>query len=350
MNAKISSITANKKGWVTVALHVLIWMTVFLIPYIFNANMEGGHRPENPERRNFLYLNTGMNCFWVFLFYFNALQLLPKLIYKRKIGLYILALAGFFCVVIGLDWLLFQLFLHDRNFSPLRSVGHSFLPFTFTLAVSAAYKAISDKTRDDIRMQEKQSENLKTELSFLRSQISPHFIFNVLNNIVALVRLKSDELEPTVLKLSSLMQYMLYETDDEKVLLKSEIEYLQNYIDLQKQRFGPELALTVDFDVREDWHTIEPMLLIPFVENAFKHGSGLMYHPEIIIQLAVNNNQLRFTVKNLFEESRSVKDKTSGIGLQNVKRRLELLHPNDHTLSISKENGWYTIYLQVTLR
>ena len=174
--------------------------------------------------------------------------------------------------------------------------------------------------------------------------------FNVLNNIVALVRLKSDELEPTVLKLSSLMQYMLYETDDEKVLLISETDYLQNYIDLQKQRFGPELSLSVNFDIRENWHTIEPMLLIPFVENAFKHGNGLVNGPDIIIQLTVENNKLHFMVKNRFEESAAIKDKTSGIGLQNVKRRLELLHPDGHELTINKENGWYIIHLHVTLQ
>ena len=350
MQYKFNDTTAYKRGWVTVALHMLIWMIVFLIPYIFNANIEGGHHPDNLERKNFLYLNTVMNFFWVFLFYFNALQLFPQLVYQRKIGLYVLALAGIFCVVEVVDGILFHLFIRERVFNAFNSVGHNFIPFVFTLAVSAAYKAITDKTRDDMWLREKQSENLKTELSFLRSQISPHFIFNVLNNIVALVRLKSDELEPTVLKLSSIMQYMLYETDDEKVLLKSEIEYLQNYIDLQKQRFGPELSLTVDFDIREDWHTIEPMLLIPFVENAFKHGSGLGNSPEIVIQLLVENGQLHFMVKNQFEESKSIKDKTSGIGLQNVKRRLELLHPKGHILSITKERNWYTIHLQVTLQ
>ena len=181
-----------------------------------------------------------------------------------------------------------------RDFRLYNSIAHNLIPFVLTFAVSAAYKAITDKTKADALISEKQSENLKTELSFLRSQISPHFLFNVLNNIVALVRLKSDDLEPTVLKLSSLMQYMLYETDEERVVLKSEVEYLQNYIDLQKQRFGTELLLKVNLDIQEDWHTIEPMLLIPFVENAFKHGHGLIVHPEIEIALEVKNNQIAF--------------------------------------------------------
>jgi sensor histidine kinase YesM len=124
-----------------------------------------------------------------------------------------------------------------------------------------------------------------------------------MNNLVALVRMKSDELEPTVLKLSSLMQYMLYETDEERVLLKSEAEYLRNYIDLQEQRFGAELNLKVDFDIKEDWHTIEPMLLIPFVENAFKHGTGLTDDPEIEIQLTGNRKSSSFYCKKQIQRN-----------------------------------------------
>ncbi len=196
---------------------------------------------------------------------------------------------------------------------------------------------------------EKESENLKTELSFLRSQISPHFLFNVLNNIVALVRLKSKELEPTILKLSSLMQYMLYETDDEKVLLKSEADYLQSYIDLQKLRFGDRLTLNVDLALQEDWHAIEPMLLIPFVENAFKHGTGMVETPVIDISLQAIDNELTFIVKNKYIEEDRAKDKVSGIGLTNVKRRLQLLYGKNHKLTIDKTDGLFSITLQLTL-
>lgn len=339
-----------KKKWVAISMHILIWLIVFLIPYIFSANLKGGHHQDNADRRQFLYVNTGMNCYWLILFYLNSGILLPRLVYKRKIGAYILILAGLLCVMVLMDRLFFYLFIHDHDFSIRDSIEHNFIPFVFTLALSAAYKAIADKTKADILIREKQSENLKTELSFLRSQVSPHFLFNVLNNIVALVRMKSSELEPTVLKLSSLMQYMLYETDEEKVVLKSEVEYLKNYVDLQKQRFGPELSLKLNFAVQEDWHTIEPMLLVPFVENAFKHGNGLMTHPELEIDLNVTGNQLNFMVKNRFEETMAIKDKTSGIGLVNVRRRLELLYPGKHELTINKREGWFSIHLHLTLQ
>ena len=169
-----------------------------------------------------------------------------------------------------------------------------------------------------------------------------------MNNITAMIRLKSEELEPTVMKLSSLMQYMLYETDEDKVIVKSEAEYLRAYIDLQQQRFGDELSLKVLFTLKEDWHAIEPMLLIPFVENAFKHG-GQCRQPEILISLSVENNELYFKVKNKFGDDQAIKDKTSGIGLANVRRRLELLYPGKHELKIDRQHGYFTIELYITL-
>lgn len=208
---------------------------------------------------------------------------------------------------------------------------------------------IAENIKTDISTSRIQQENLKTELSFLRSQISPHFLFNVLNNIAALARIKSNDLEPTVMKLSSIMQYMLYETDEEKVVVKSEAEYLQAYIDLQKQRYGDELNLQVSFDVKEEWHSIEPMLLIPFVENAFKHG-GILRSPEIHVCMSVVDSELHFVVKNKFEESKATKDKTSGIGLANVKRRLELLYPNMHALKLDKQKDWFIVDVIINLK
>jgi sensor histidine kinase YesM len=339
----------SRKEWATIALHVLIWLMVFLIPYIFSANAERGSRHKSSDENDFLYLNTALNFFWVALFYFNSGILIPRLIYKKKILLYVLALGMAFGLVILFDRLLFWLLEIPRVFNIRHSAEHNVVAFLFTVAVSSAYKAITDKTKSDIWIREKQSEHLKTELSFLRSQISPHFLFNVLNNIAALVRIKSNDLEPTVMKLSSLMHYMLYETDEEKVVVKSEAEYLQAYIDLQKQRYGDELDLQVTFDIKEEWHSLEPMLLIPFVENAFKHG-GMSQQPAIIISLSVVNDELHFIVKNRFEDSKEIKDKSSGIGLSNVKRRLELLYPHKHVLKMEKQDDWFIIELVITLK
>jgi LytS/YehU family sensor histidine kinase len=183
------------------------------------------------------------------------------------------------------------------------------------IASSTAFRLIRDKVKNDRLTNEKENESLKTELAFLRSQVSPHFMFNVLNNMVALARKKSDALEPSLIKLSSLLRYMLYETDEEKVLLEKEIEYLQSYIDLQVQRFGSKVRVNVSMEQFDKPYFIEPMLLIPFVENAFKHGTGLVQNAEINIELKANNNVLNFVVTNQHDNSSlEIKDKTSGIG------------------------------------
>jgi LytS/YehU family sensor histidine kinase len=218
------------------------------------------------------------------------------------------------------------------------------------LAASTAYQMIRDRMKTERIAKDKENEHLKTELAFLRSQVSPHFMFNVLNNMVALARKKSDLLEPSLIKLSSLLRYMLYETDEEKVLLEKEIEYLQSYIDLQIQRFGSKVKVNVSLKDFDSSYFIEPMLLIPFVENAFKHGTGLIQNAEIGIELKARNNLLEFIVGNQFDSTvQEIKDKTSGIGLQNVKRRLNLLYENRHTLSISNTDNKYIVSLQLNL-
>jgi len=246
--------------------------------------------------------------------------------------------------------LLFRVIVTDKPFVFSRSAFYNSFPFGFVVMAAIAFRAVSDKIRSDLLAGEKQKENLKTELAFLRSQISPHFLLNVLNNMVALVRLKSEALEPTILKLSSLMQYMLFETGEEKVPLKRELDYLHSYIDLQKQRIGSRLNLVAELQPTEEWHSIEPMLLIPFVENALKHGTGLTPDPSIYISLQTNNGQLDYTVKNKYLVNEDTKDNIPGIGLANVKRRLELLYGKNHRLTIEKTDGWFTVNLQLTFK
>ena len=335
----------NKKA--ILLLHAFVWAIIFMLPYVFNIRDENDEVSAVDPYRS---IGTVTNFLWMGLFYLNAAVFIPRLFYKQRYIQYALLLLCSFCVVMVLHGALFKTFVLGRTFNFIASSYHNIIPFLFTIFVSTTYQTISDRIKTETLLAAKQQENLKTELSFLRSQISPHFLFNVMNNIAAMVRLKSDELEPTIHKLSTLMQYMLYETDEDKVLLQSEIEYLQSYIDLQRQRFSEKLKLHVSLDVKENWHTVEPMLLIPFVENAFKHGTSLIQNPEIEIELKAENNKLNFTIKNKFIQTETVKDKTSGIGLANVKRRLELLYGNKQHLTINKTDGWFIATLELTFK
>jgi LytS/YehU family sensor histidine kinase len=254
-----------------------------------------------------------------------------------------------FLTLFLIDWAVFKILLPEVPYYAKNFFSFNIYPIIFILALSNAYRMIQDRIKEDRLQKEKENENLKTELSLLRSQVSPHFMFNIMNNMVALARKKSDILEPSLIKLSSLLRYMLYETD-ERVALQKEIEYLQSYIDLQKQRFGNNVMIKTCMEKVEDSFEIEPMLLIPFVENAFKHGTGLIENAEIDIELRTEKNRLSFSVRNKFNEaSEEVKDKSSGIGLANVQRRLDLLYGNKHSLLITKQDGWFIISLQIVL-
>ena len=237
----------------------------------------------------------------------------------------------------------------DQVYQVKNFFSFNFFPILFILATSTTYRMVNDRIKEDRLQKEKENENLKTELSLLRSQVSPHFMFNIMNNMVSLARKKSDLLEPSLIKLSSLLRYMLYETD-EKVPLQKEIEYLQSYIDLQKQRFGNNVIIKAGMEKVDDYYEIEPMLLIPFVENAFKHGTGMIENAEIDIELRTEKNMLSFSVRNKFNGgSEEIKDKSPGIGLANVQRRLDLLYGDKHSLLITKQDIWFIVSLQIVL-
>lgn len=338
----------NKKAWIIV-LHALAWIALFCLPFLLRANNDKDANQHAVTLKDMLtYIFS--NLLWIIFFYWNALLLIPRLLTKNLYGRYGMALFGSYALIAFIQYLFF-IYLHNK--SDVKILNHlifSFLIYLFFLASSIAYRLIIDKIQSDNLIKDKENENLKTELSLLRSQASPHFLFNVLNNMVALARKKSDLLEPSLIKLSSLIRYTVYETMEEKVSLDKEIDYLESYIDLQRQRFGNNVIFNISFQEPQANFLIEPMLLIPFVENAIKHGTGFIENAEINVELKMNNNKLYFFVRNRYNETENeVKDKTSGIGLANVKRRLNLLYPDNHQLQISKEDGWFAVVLELTL-
>lgn len=338
----------NKK-WVTVVLHIAAWALLFSLPFILRPNYgDNSHKQKEDIGGIIGYLVN--DAIYVSFFYFNALFLIPAFIYKRKYNQYSVIVVVCFAAVLLVTGFIFFSVLAQPRFNIRGHFLFNFFFFLFFLAGSTAYRMIKDRTRADRVAREKENENLKTELSLLRSQASPHFMFNVLNNMVALARKKSDLLEPSLLKFSSLMRYMLYETDEDKVQLEKEIEYLQSYIDLQQLRFGKNVTIAVNMQTNDGNYEIEPMLLIPFVENAFKHGTGMIEDAHIEIDLKAEKGVLIFVVKNKYNPaSIEIKDKTSGIGLNNVRRRLNLLYGDKQKLQITEKDNWFTVSLNLNL-
>jgi two-component system, LytTR family, sensor kinase len=199
----------------------------------------------------------------------------------------------------------------------------------------------TQKLRTEL-MLEKQS----GELALLRSQINPHFLFNTLNNIYSLVYKKSEDAPEAVMKMSSIMRYMLYDATTDNVLLEKEIEYLKSFIELEKLRIRHKDFVALNISGNVEGRTIAPMLLIPFVENAFKHGSRTVTNPGIRINLSVGPQQILFEVSNhLRKNIPETSDKTGGIGLNNIRRRLNLLYPGKHQLEISSDKEMYNVQL-----
>lgn len=334
----------TQKGWIIV-IHIAVWVGLFSLPYLLHPDKTGASRPAKEVLQYCI-----SNLIWVAFFYGNALWLIPGFLNKNLYGKYIAALVLAYIVLLFAEGTVFLWFTADRKLQLRTHVIFTLLLFLFFAATSLAYRLITDKIRSDNLAKDRENENLKTELSFLRSQASPHFMFNVLNNMVALARKKSDMLEPSLIKLSSLIRYMVYETNEETVQLDKEIEYLESYIDLQKQRFGNNVTFDVFLREPQQNYAIEPMLLVPFVENAIKHGTGFIEHAHIVIDLRVEDNVLLFYVKNRYDEmTDEIKDKTSGIGLVNVRRRLDLLYNKNHTLQIDGADGWFSVALKLNL-
>jgi len=224
--------------------------------------------------------------------------------------------------------------------------------FIIVFGLSIAYFFLKEWSRVEKMRSELAAVQLDTEVKFLKSQVNPHFLFNTLNNLFSMAQKKgNDDLADGISKLSGMMRYMIYESNEEKVPLKKEIEYLQDCILLNKLRYADKEAIVkFDYPSETDGIFIAPMLFIPFVENAFKHGVVIGQSSNIDILLSVNGNELTFTCINAdHSHVQKMNGDSSGVGLDNVKRRLQLLYPGKHHLQITKANDQYQVELKINL-
>lgn len=194
-----------------------------------------------------------------------------------------------------------------------------------------------------------ETQQLKSELALLRNQVNPHFLFNVLNNIDAMVYPHSEEASNAIMKLSSIMRYMLYESDTDLVKIEKEIDYLKAYVDLQRMRLKPTDQINFEINQLIPDVRIAPMILIPFVENAFKHASRIDDRLNIQISLTFDDDATQFQITNSFDpNAEEQKDETGGIGLSNVHKRLDLIYPGKHQLKIEAQDSAYVVNLEIT--
>lgn len=215
-------------------------------------------------------------------------------------------------------------------------------------AIAVSIKLFKQKYESVEREQELQKEKLQTELSFLKAQINPHFLFNTLNNIYGLSLKNSPQTSDAILKLSELLQFMVHDGAAEKIKLADEIKTLKDYIELEKLRYGNRLSVIFEQEIDNDEELIAPLLLIPFVENSFKHGaSQSRFNSSISIQLKLNEGLLNFCVSNSKEGN---SENVTGIGLKNISRQLELIYGKHHQLEIKNQSNTFEVELTINLK
>ena len=328
----------------TVLIHILVWVAFLLVPLIFIESATG--------RERFMMMGWFQQLLMAAYFYYNFLYLIPRFLLRKKIGPYfimlILGLVAISSMNVIFALATSGLIEHRHPFNFWRTAFFPFYPAIMAFALSSAVRITMEWFKNDRQKKEMEAEKLASELAFLKSQVNPHFLFNILNNICSLARKKSDETENAIIKLSQIMRYMLQDSKDEKVSLEKEVEYLQSYIELQRLRL-PE-SVKIDFSVggQPEFRSIEPLLLIPFVENAFKHGISYQDSSDILIRLNSKEKVLSFTVENHIASHKDENvEQGSGIGLKNVKRRLELLYPGKHRLLISEDGIQYKVELEI---
>jgi two-component system, LytTR family, sensor kinase len=235
-------------------------------------------------------------------------------------------------------------FLHNNLTMLFEYTVQSFVFTAFAFLLRSTYEwFINQKQRSELLNQ-----NQASELALLRYQINPHFLFNTLNNIYSLVYKKDDKAPDAVMKLSEILHYTLYKANAEMVQLDNEILYLKSFIELQTLRVSDPNFVSFTVEGYAGGKTIVPMLLLPFVENAFKHCKKEVQGPGIIIHILINNDFIEFRCKNYISENNQAnKDDIGGIGLQNIKRRIELLYTKMHILEINKTDTEFNVYLKL---
>ncbi|QLG44758.1 sensor histidine kinase [Costertonia aggregata] len=295
------------------------------------------------------------------LAYFNVYYLMPKFVYTRKYVSYsILILVSLFIMLLvkyNLTYYLVSTNVWPEGPENIDSLTldyaiQTMLGELYVISFVTAIKITVDRMRANSKLHNLEKRQLTTELKFLRSQVSPHFFFNTLNNIYSLTLEKSNKAPEVVLKLSELMRYLLYATKKRKQNLTSEVECIQNYIDLERIRFDDSLKINIDISGDLQNHTIAPMLLIPIIENCFKHGANKNIGDMFInIDLKVEGDFMYFQVVNTIPEKSqqsNMPTRIGGIGLSNVKKRLELgYNKNDYDLSIFEENNMFHVILKL---
>lgn len=335
-----------------ILLHILFWVSYIVFFFFQNAIFK--------DSSDYL-ASLGSLTLTAFVdmaaAYFTVYYLLPKFLFTKKyfqfsIFFLLSAAAAIILQRVLMYYISYPVF-YPEYLSKIKSFWqinpfYSFFNIYTVVGLFASIKLLKYWYQNQQLKTELENKNKTSELALLRSQLNPHFLFNTLNNIDSLIITNPDKASDAIIKLSDIMRFMLYDTSTDEVPLDKEVNYLKSYISLQQMRLKDPDFVTVTIEGNCHGKTIAPMLFIPFVENAFKHGQKNVASPGIEVKLTCLIDSINFEVINYVDDKKEMnKDDTSGIGLINTKRRLELLYPGKHEFTIEKENGSYKSNLRI---
>lgn len=358
-----------------VVLIIFVWMVLLFTPILFREDIF------SPVQRT-IKMQVQILVPLLLLFLINRFILVPRLLFRGKQLLFIVFVLGFIILFTGGSFIYDtkiknkpppempvadSQILHppyafpggvDRfeNLRPAQSrQTRPIPPFANFLIMSILIVGFDTGLRSALRgidvENEKarlEKENMATQLVLLRKQVSPHFLMNTLNNIHSLVDINTDEAKTAIIKLSKMMRYLLYETETEKTTIIREIEFLESYISLMKLRFNEKVRITFNLPATIPERSIPPFIFTSLIENAFKHGISYRDDSFIDIDLRINDDNLLLVIKNSKTDNKRTKE-FSGIGIDNTRKRLELLYGNDYHLDIIDNNESFTVNLSIPL-
>ena len=333
----------------TLSVHLLFWVLYIVSEYF--ANLMHMRRAENLHFFRSLFLSLPV---LVGATYFIALFAVPRLLNKERWGLFLLTLivAAVFVFYGRIKWLELVNYLDGYYFKvPVSKILANVIRDYAIIALAVCIYIIGDYRKELKANAQLVKSKAEAEIKLLKGQLQPHFLFNSLNNIYSLALIKSDLTADSILRLTELLDYLVYRANLDKVYLSKEVQLLNNYIGLEQLRYGDHLRIETDISVQNDALQVAPLLLLPFAENCFKHGGpgkdGLF---QVSIQLHADDQGLVFYISNSKKNGCETNTHTGGIGLQNIRQRLSLLYPDRHQLNIDHQPDVYRVRLAIKVR
>ena len=341
----------QKRKVLHVIIHIAVWLMVFLFPLLL--------LPKNSDT-NLLHFMLHNLVSWtalIIVFYANYLGLIERLFFHKKhlrFALYNLALL---VIIAGLStWLKSMIPDHRPHPEEFSIVSHlmrfflrDMLSFILTVGLALAIRMTEKWHAIEMEKQEAEHKRSEAELRNLRQQLNPHFLFNTLNNIYALIAISQEKAQEAVLELSNLLRYVLYDNNHTTVPIEKELEFIRNYVALMRLRLTAQTEVTLDIDVQDKQAGIAPLLFISLIENAFKHGVASNSPCFIHISVKQENEMLTARIRNSLFPKTTNDRSGSGIGLANLRRRLEILYPDSHSFHIDTSENIYTTELKIRI-